>query len=168
MEGGWWLWGYERLTMVVMVVIGLWEVNSGDGYRAMGGRSGVDNVVLSNMPCTDSRRRKISVEGLDSILVLISQKSSSLQAPNLSAEAPIQANLNGHVYSLIINNKSLSYIGWSPPPPGWFKLNLDGSSLGSPGLLGAGGLIHNHFGEWVVGYAWKLGLANSLAAELWG
>ncbi|XP_041021291.1 uncharacterized protein K02A2.6-like [Juglans microcarpa x Juglans regia] len=33
---------------------------------------------------------------------------------------------------------------WSRPQDGWVKLNTDGSSLGNPGLAGAGGVLHDH------------------------
>ena len=26
-------------------------------------------------------------------------------------------------------------VSWKPPPPGWFKVNTDGSSLGAPEIL---------------------------------
>ena len=47
------------------------------------------------------------------------------------------------------------------------KLNTDGSSLGNPGLAGAGGLIRDGNRSWVVGFARKIGVASSLLAELW-
>ena len=47
------------------------------------------------------------------------------------------------------------------------KLNTDSSSLGNPGLAGAGGLIRDENGSWVVGFARKIGVASSLLAELW-
>jgi ribonuclease HI len=34
--------------------------------------------------------------------------------------------------------------------------------------LGAGGLIRDHAGSWVKGFSRKIGITNSLAAELWG
>ena len=53
------------------------------------------------------------------------------------------------------------------PPLNWYKLNLDGSSLGNPSLAGVGGLIRNDKGEWIKGYARAIGLTTSVAAELW-
>ncbi|KAM3713747.1 hypothetical protein ACJW31_01G279800 [Castanea mollissima] len=56
----------------------------------------------------------------------------------------------------------------SPPTTNWFKLNLDGSSMGNPGLAGGGGLlIRNERGEWIKGYARAIGITTSVAAELW-
>lgn len=54
-----------------------------------------------------------------------------------------------------------------PPPFSWKKLNLDGSSMGNPGLARGGGLIRNANGEWVKGYARAIGCSTSVAAELW-
>ncbi|KAL0016957.1 hypothetical protein SO802_004026 [Lithocarpus litseifolius] len=47
------------------------------------------------------------------------------------------------------------------------KRGTDGSSLGNPGLAGGGGLIRDENGDWVVGFARKIGIANSFMAELW-
>ena len=47
------------------------------------------------------------------------------------------------------------------------KLNTDGSSIGSLGLAGGGGVLRDEGGKWVIGYARKIGTANSLLAELW-
>lgn len=58
-------------------------------------------------------------------------------------------------------------ICWEKPCSGWFKLNTDGSSLGNPGLAGGGGLIRDENGDWVVGFARKIGIASSFMAELW-
>jgi hypothetical protein len=57
-------------------------------------------------------------------------------------------------------------IKWSPPPLGWFKLNTDGSSLGNPGMAGGGGVIRNHFGDWVGGFSRAIGFTTSVQAEL--
>ncbi|KAK2655887.1 hypothetical protein Ddye_008939 [Dipteronia dyeriana] len=32
---------------------------------------------------------------------------------------------------------------WSPPAPGWTKVNTDGASLSSPGVGGCGGVFRN-------------------------
>ncbi|XP_021299308.1 heterogeneous nuclear ribonucleoprotein D-like isoform X2 [Herrania umbratica] len=60
------------------------------------------------------------------------------------------------------------YARWERPPRRFFKLNSDGSSAGNPGKAGAGGIIRNDQGEWIVGYSRKLGQATSTCAELWG
>ncbi|KAL0014093.1 hypothetical protein SO802_001162 [Lithocarpus litseifolius] len=69
--------------------------------------------------------------------------------------------------TLVKNRRILMSIRWEKPCSGWFKLNTDGSSLGNPGLAGGGGLIRDENGDWVVGFARKIGIANSFMAELW-
>ncbi|CAJ2652542.1 unnamed protein product [Trifolium pratense] len=45
-------------------------------------------------------------------------------------------------------------------------LNVDGSSLGNPGISGFGGLIRNRDGVWVHGFVGNIGFSNILHAEL--
>jgi ribonuclease HI len=45
-------------------------------------------------------------------------------------------------------------------------LNVDGSSIGNPGVSGFGGLIRNSDGAWVHGFAGNIGFSNILHAEL--
>lgn len=45
-------------------------------------------------------------------------------------------------------------------------LNIDGSSIGNPGVSGFGGLILNFVGAWVQGFAGNIGISNILHAEL--
>ncbi|KAK2412910.1 putative MO25 protein [Trifolium repens] len=45
-------------------------------------------------------------------------------------------------------------------------LNVDGSSIGNPGISGFGGLIRNADGAWVHGFFGNLGITNILHAEL--
>ena len=61
----------------------------------------------------------------------------------------------------------LIQVQWLRLSPNWFKLNMDGSSLGNPGLASGGGLIWNEKGEWVEGYAKAIGITKSVAVELW-
>lgn len=58
-------------------------------------------------------------------------------------------------------------IRWSKPANGWVKLNMDGSSLGNPGLAGGGGLIRDEEGKWIAGFACRIGKTTSFIAELW-
>ncbi|OMP05267.1 reverse transcriptase [Corchorus capsularis] len=68
------------------------------------------------------------------------------------------------------NNKKLSYtkqIQWTPPPAGFLKMNTDGASHGNPGLAGAGGIIRDSQGLFVLGFQKRIGFATSTAVELW-
>nr|POE67414.1 putative ribonuclease h protein [Quercus suber] len=53
------------------------------------------------------------------------------------------------------------------PSVNWSKLNTDGSAQGNPGLTRGGGIIRDSHGNWISGFARAIGIASSLAAELW-
>ncbi|GLJ28924.1 hypothetical protein SUGI_0570490 [Cryptomeria japonica] len=38
---------------------------------------------------------------------------------------------------------------WSPPPPGWKKINFDGASRGNVGLSGIGAMVRDEEGSFV-------------------
>jgi ribonuclease HI len=59
------------------------------------------------------------------------------------------------------------WVRWTPPIPGWIKLNTDGSSNGNLGPVGGGGVICDHEGNWLRGFARHIGSASSVVAELW-
>lgn len=61
----------------------------------------------------------------------------------------------------------LKSIRWEKPRDSWLTLNADGSATGSPRMAGGGGLIRDGNGEWVIGFARKIGTATSFLAELW-
>lgn len=56
-------------------------------------------------------------------------------------------------------------LSWKKPPFPFFKLNCDGSAKDK--LLGAGGLIREHNGNWVKRFSTFLGSGHILKAELW-
>ncbi|KAH9722163.1 RNase H domain-containing protein [Citrus sinensis] len=56
---------------------------------------------------------------------------------------------------------------WMPPPTNWVKLNIEGSSSRAQGSAGAGGIVRDESGKWILGYSKNLGTSNSLASELW-
>ena len=58
-------------------------------------------------------------------------------------------------------------IRWEKPDQGWLKLNTDGSWNAPLGSAAGGGVIRDSLGNWVVGFARKLGSANSFTAEVW-
>ncbi|CAI9115790.1 OLC1v1016785C1 [Oldenlandia corymbosa var. corymbosa] len=55
-----------------------------------------------------------------------------------------------------------------PPPPGWLKLNTDGSYNTISQEARAGGLIRNEEGGWVKGFTMNVGTTTVTGAELWG
>ena len=66
-----------------------------------------------------------------------------------------------------VRTKQKIQVRWQCPPPNWFKLNTDGSSLGNPSLAGGGGLIRNEKGDWVKGFARAIRTTTSVVAKLW-
>ena len=61
----------------------------------------------------------------------------------------------------------LKSIRWEKPNTGWKKLNIDGSLVDSLGLAGGGGVVRDDQGNWVIGFARRIGPVNSFIAELW-
>ncbi|KAG4906699.1 hypothetical protein JHK82_055346 [Glycine max] len=52
------------------------------------------------------------------------------------------------------------------PPDQWFKLNIDGSSLGNLGASGFGGIIRDSLGSFIIGFSGYCGHTTSVHAEL--
>ncbi|CAL9028538.1 unnamed protein product, partial [Prunus brigantina] len=50
-------------------------------------------------------------------------------------------------------NKVQVLLAWVPPEVGVVKLNIDGSRKGSTGAIGAGGVLRDHLGQWIGGFA---------------
>ena len=61
----------------------------------------------------------------------------------------------------------VEHIGWKYPTEEWIKLNVDGCSKGNPGTTGVGGVIRDHMGSWIGGFARNIGFCSSVTAELW-
>ena len=56
---------------------------------------------------------------------------------------------------------------WNSPSIGWYKLNLDGSSLGNPRRASGGGLIRDSNGVWIKGFTCNIRTSSSVEVELW-
>ncbi|KAL8151271.1 hypothetical protein V2J09_021079 [Rumex salicifolius] len=94
-------------------------------------------------------------------------------APSLYCNEVIQSQIGDFIRSKNLMRPtslrgppSVAHISWIKPMEGWFKLNTDGASKGNPGAAGAGGVIRNHSGEWVIGFAANLGVCTAPKAEL--
>ena len=91
------------------------------------------------------------------------------QYPNLAKE--IKARTLEYMHctcSFTVTKKwVLRRTQWEKPDTGWMKLNTDGASSGSFGLAEGGGVIRDEEGNWVIGYARRIGSANSFLVKLW-
>jgi len=58
------------------------------------------------------------------------------------------------------------YVGWESPREDWTVLNTDGASKGNPGPTGGGGIIRGCRGEWLGGFAERMGVCTSMKAKI--
>ncbi|GKV37984.1 hypothetical protein SLEP1_g45942 [Rubroshorea leprosula] len=79
----------------------------------------------------------------------------------------VQKFLKYNSPDITLRNKTMVHIGWSPPPPGFLKLNNDGFAQGNPGTSGARGIFRDHNGFWMYGYSRRVGFTTSFVAKLW-
>ena len=63
-------------------------------------------------------------------------------------------------------NHSNSPTRWTPPPPGFIKINIDGASRGNPGPTGFDLVLRNHTGEIIHLVAGFLGENTNNVADL--
>ncbi|KAL6178888.1 hypothetical protein ACLB2K_050405 [Fragaria x ananassa] len=63
---------------------------------------------------------------------------------------------------------SYSMLSWKMPPSNFFKLNIDGTRATASGKIGAGGVIGNHAGTWIIGFQINLGVGEIVIVEAWG
>ena len=61
----------------------------------------------------------------------------------------------------------LKSVKWEKSGYGWLTLNTDGSVVGNFGVVGGGGLIRDTNGEWVTGFARRIGKTSSFLVEQW-
>ncbi|PKI64943.1 hypothetical protein CRG98_014657 [Punica granatum] len=66
------------------------------------------------------------------------------------------------------SNKDWMDIRWLKPPEDFLKLNTGGSVRGNPGIAGAGALIRNDSGGWVIGFVQNIRITSVTMTELWG
>ncbi|PPD89201.1 hypothetical protein GOBAR_DD13845 [Gossypium barbadense] len=59
-------------------------------------------------------------------------------------------------------------IGRRPSPLGWLKVNTDGGLTIKGKITTCGGVIRDHLGRWLAGFARNIGSTSVLNAELWG
>ncbi|KAE8682343.1 hypothetical protein F3Y22_tig00111254pilonHSYRG00088 [Hibiscus syriacus] len=67
---------------------------------------------------------------------------------------------------VLVDLDVMSVTHWSPPSSIYLTLNTNGASQGNPGVAGAGGLLRDENGAWVMGFAAHLRICTNVAAKL--
>lgn len=67
-------------------------------------------------------------------------------------------NINSKIDNVTSEKRSI-LLHWQKPLPGFFKLNVDGSRT-HQGIIGAGGVIRNHTGDWIKGFTHHIGIGE--------
>ncbi|GKV49594.1 hypothetical protein SLEP1_g56334 [Rubroshorea leprosula] len=84
-----------------------------------------------------------------------------------SAKSAFERLQQQHVV-LTQQGESWRWVRWFPPNFPFLKLNTDGAMSQASGDASAGGLIRDHGGQWLHGFAINIGPQTSYMAELWG
>ena len=74
--------------------------------------------------------------------------------------------INPPLVYTVSNKEARANCKWTPPPPGWHKLNFDGAARGNPGIAGVGCILNDEYGRWVAKLAAPLPPASNNVAEL--
>ena len=87
--------------------------------------------------------------------------------PTLANMIIMQATEFFHCVSCQRNNRRLviKQVRWERPGEGWLKLNTDGVANAMMNSAGAGGVVRDDRGTWVVRFSRRIGNTNSFAAE---
>ncbi|GLT70676.1 hypothetical protein SLA2020_427380 [Shorea laevis] len=72
------------------------------------------------------------------------------------------------VTQILGHSRAPRWVRWYPPDFPFLKLNTDGALSHVAEKASAGGLIRDHEGRWVHGFALCIGKQSSFIAELWG
>lgn len=64
-------------------------------------------------------------------------------------------------------NTTEIWISWKKPPGGFLKVNVDGACDPRSVIIGAGGIVRDHDGKWMVGFIHNIGKGHPLLAEAW-
>ncbi|KAK0587703.1 hypothetical protein LWI29_027305 [Acer saccharum] len=59
-------------------------------------------------------------------------------------------------------------VAWDPPSEGYVKLNVDGGCAGGLGAITAGGVLRDHWKNWLGGFVVRKGVGSAIEAEFWG
>lgn len=89
------------------------------------------------------------------------------------ARTMVEATLISHETSIAemeedTINRAEVQVRWLLPRPGEVSLNCDGSVISAGVHAAYGGILRDDSGNFLFGFAMKLGSCSILAAELWG
>ncbi|GAU44712.1 hypothetical protein TSUD_24750 [Trifolium subterraneum] len=98
--------------------------------------------------------------------VSLSSNNSKLKAKSSIFEFVILKTFNVQIKN--VHNLIIKEVLWQPPILNWVKCNIDGSSLGNPGLSSCGGLFRSCSATFLGAFAYNLCVSNSLVAEING
>ncbi|GLT52285.1 hypothetical protein SLA2020_256330 [Shorea laevis] len=82
-----------------------------------------------------------------------------------TTDSLLKSHLVEAAYYLKKQRTSLKHeelIGWKPPPSEFIKVNVDGSTKGSPGLSAADGACRDSAGQWLFGFTQQLGEGHAI------
>ncbi|KAF7808048.1 hypothetical protein G2W53_040209 [Senna tora] len=65
-------------------------------------------------------------------------------------------------------NDQCCHIKWYPPIPGWIKLNMDRFHHNTTGSSACVGVARDENGNWLFGFARRLGKRNAIYVDMWG
>lgn len=91
--------------------------------------------------------------------------------PNCELGKEVQAMASEFLFcaarSAVVRRKRVTKVRWNKPALGWYKLNIDGSSLDNSRLASGGSFIRDHNGAWIKGSSHAIGVSTSVNVELW-
>ena len=56
------------------------------------------------------------------------------------------------------HSRVIQQVGWTYPANHWIKLNVDGCSKRNPSVAGAGGVVRDNMGSWIMGFVRNNGI----------
>ncbi|GKV17453.1 hypothetical protein SLEP1_g27964 [Rubroshorea leprosula] len=108
------------------------------------------------------------IENAESILLSDALSNGAFNMDAISYTLP--SDLVKDILAIPLSNLPFvvdGLIGWDPPPPGWLKLNTNGSTVGNPNNASCGGLFKDYPGHWVISFTSNIGLTTALVVELY-